>query len=102
VRRAGHVARATNFAPNVTESAYSDLILIACSIVLRAAAPKGWFVAGNRASAYESGVDALAAFNGHLSAFLKSNQPVVQGFGTLMQDFRADHHLGKRVRFSAF
>jgi len=24
------------------------------------------------------------------------------GFGTLMQDFRADHYQGKRVRFSAF
>ena len=28
--------------------------------------------------------------------------PGVEGFGTLMQDFRADHYLGKRVRFSAF
>jgi len=44
----------------------------------------------------------LAAFNGHPSAYLKAKNPVVQGFGTLMQNFRADHYLGKRVCFSAF
>ena len=44
----------------------------------------------------------MAAYNGHPSAYLKAKSPVVQGFGTLMQNFRADHYLGKRVRFSAF
>ena len=41
-------------------------------------------------------------FNGHPSAYLKAKVPGVEGFGTLMQDFRADHYAGKRVRFSAF
>jgi hypothetical protein len=44
----------------------------------------------------------LAAHDGRPSAYLKAQNPVVQGFGTLMQNFRADHYLGKRVRFSAF
>jgi hypothetical protein len=69
---------------------------------LKAAAPKGWFIAGNKPAEYESGIDALAAYNGHPSAYLRAKTPIVQGFGTLMQDFRADHYLGKRVRFSAF
>ena len=59
-------------------------------------------VAGSRPTEYESGLDSQAVYNGHPSAYLKSKQPVVEGFGTLMQDIRADHYLGKRVRLSAF
>ena len=71
-------------------------------MALQAAAPKGWFVAGSKPTEYESGIDTLATFNGHPSAYLKAKVPSVEGFGTLMQDFRADHYVGKRVRFSAF
>jgi hypothetical protein len=41
-------------------------------------------------------------YNGNPSAFVKSNQPSIDGFGTLMQQFKADQYLGKRVRFRAF
>lgn len=78
------------------------IVLAICSMALEAAAPRGWFIAGNKPSAYESGVDAQVTYNGHPCAYLKSKLPQVDGFGTLMQDFRADHYLGKRVRFSAF
>ena len=78
------------------------VLLAACSLALQAAAPKGWFVAGNKPTEYESGIDTVAAYNGHPSAYLKAKVSSVEGFGTLMQDFRADHYLGKRVRFSAF
>jgi hypothetical protein len=77
-------------------------LLAACSLALQAAAPKGWFVAGSKPTEYDSGIDTLATFNGHPSAYLKAKVPSVEGFGTLMQDFRADHYVGKRVRFSAF
>jgi len=77
-------------------------LLAACSVALQAAPPKGWFVAGSKSTEYESGIDTLATFNGHPSAYLKAKVPSVEGFGTLMQDFRADHYVGKRVRFSAF
>jgi len=76
--------------------------VMACSLVLQAEAPKGWFIAGSKPAEYESGVDAAASYNGHASAFLKAKKPSVEGFGTLMQDFHAGHYLGKRVRFSAF
>jgi hypothetical protein len=69
---------------------------------LQAAAPSGWFIAGNKPAEYESGRDAAAAYNGHPSAYLRAKASSVDGFGTLMQNFRADHYLGKRVRFSAF
>jgi hypothetical protein len=80
----------------------SLVILAACSIALHAAAPKGWFVAGSKPAEYESGIDQLATYNGHPSVYLRATKPIVEGFGTLMQDFRADHYLGKRVRFSAW
>ena len=76
-------------------------ILLASSLMLQATAPRGWYIAGSKPAEYESGVDAQAAYNGHPSAYLKAKQPVVNGFGTLMQDFRADKYAGKRVRFTA-
>jgi hypothetical protein len=86
----------------LTGALKSIVLLAICSIALQGAAPKGWFVGGSSPTKYESGIDELAAHDGHPSAYLKAQNPVVQGFGTLMQNFRADHYLGKRVRFSAF
>ena len=82
---------------------FSSLFLVgACSLVLQPAPPRGWYVAGDSPTAYESGIDTQATYNGHPSAYLKAKMPGVEGFGTLMQDFRAELYLGKRVRFSAF
>ena len=78
------------------------VIVIASTCVLTAAAPPGWHIAGSNRTDYESDVDPMAAYNGHPSAYLRSRRPFVEGFGTLMQSFRADHYLGKRVRLSAF
>jgi len=68
----------------------------------REGVPKGWFMAGTKPAEYESIVDTRTAYNGHPSASLKAKGPTTEGFGTLMQDFRADRYLGKRVRLSAF
>jgi hypothetical protein len=88
--------------PTLTMGLRIVVLLAACSLALQAAAPKGWFIAGSKPTEYESGIDTVAAYNGHPSAYLKAKVSSVEGFGTLMQDFRADHYLGKRVRFSAF
>jgi hypothetical protein len=69
--------------------------------VLESAAPAGWFMAGSKPALYESGVDATTVLNGLPSAYMKSIQPVPDGFGTLMQNFIAKDYVGKRVRFSA-
>jgi hypothetical protein len=76
-------------------------LLAVCTLALQAAAPTGWFIAGDNPKAYESGFDAQVVYAGHPSAYLKAKTSSVEGFGTLMQDFRADHYQGKRVRFSA-
>jgi hypothetical protein len=76
-------------------------VIAACSLAVHAAPPKGWFMAGNKPASYESGVDAQAVLNGLPSAYMKSIQPVPEGFGTLMQNFAAGQYAGQRVRFSA-
>ncbi len=78
------------------------VFLLTCTLAVQAAAPTGWFVAGTKPSEYEAGIDAQAAYNGHPSAYLKAKVADTGGFGTLMQSFRADKYLGKRVRFSGF
>ena len=60
-------------------------------------APHGWFLAGNKPASYNTGVETDA---GRPSAYLKSKEPAIEGFGTLMQMFAAQQYLGKRVRFS--
>lgn len=60
-------------------------------------APRGWILAGNKPASYNTGVETDA---GRASAYLKSKDPAIEGFGTLMQMFDAQQYLGKRVRFS--
>jgi hypothetical protein len=78
------------------------MMFLASLLTALAAAPEGWFMAGSKPASYDTGVDSEAMYNGHPSAFVKSKQPSIDGFGTLMQQFKADQYLGKRIRFSAF
>lgn len=71
------------------------------SLALMGSVPTGWYIAGSNPAEYEAGVDASAAYNNHSSAYLKSKNSAVDGFGTLMQDFSSDKYAGKRIRFSA-
>jgi hypothetical protein len=77
-------------------------IVLMCSLTAFATAPQGWYLAGSKPADYDAGVDAQALYGGHASAYLKGKKAEIDGFGTLMQDFRADRYVGKRVRFSAF
>jgi hypothetical protein len=76
--------------------------LTVCSLLMLAAVPQGWYLAGSKPASYEAGTDGQTEYNGHPSAYLKSKETVSDGFGTLMQDFGAEKYAGKRVRFSAF
>lgn len=76
-------------------------VMFALSLMLAAAAPQGWYVSGTKPAEYESGVDREMQYNAHPSAYLKSKTAVSDGFGTLMQNFRADQYAGKRLRFTA-
>jgi hypothetical protein len=77
-------------------------LLLTMTLSVQAAVPTGWILAGSKPKSYEVGTDSQAAYNGHPSAYLKAKEPVSDGFGTLMQEFRADKYAGKRLRFSAF
>jgi len=70
--------------PTLTTGLRILVLLAACSLPLQAAAPKGWFVAGSKPTEYESGIDTVATYNGHPSAYLKAKVSSVEGFGTLM------------------
>lgn len=77
------------------------LVIVAAScLVLHAAVPEGWLLAGSKPKSYESAVDMQTLHDGHVSAYLKSKEPVTEGFGTLMQSVDAKNYAGKRIRFS--
>ena len=63
--------------------------------------PLGWFAAGSDPSAYEMGCDDRITNTGKCSGYLKSIRPS-QGFGTLMQVFKADEYRSKRLRMTGF
>jgi len=76
--------------------------VVTFSLMLVAAVPQGRYLAGSKPADYESGIDAQAQYNSHPSAYLKSKKTSIDGFGTLMQDFRAEQYVGKRFRLTAF
>ena len=64
--------------------------------------PKGWFPAGSNPSGYEMGIDNSTFQNGHSSAYIKSESPKKNKFGTLMQIINAHNYLGKRLQLSGY
>ncbi len=78
------------------------VLLLTFSLVLSAAVPEGWYLAGSNPDDYEAGVDSQVIHNSHPSAYLKAKRRTAEGFGTLMQDVSAAKYAGKRVRFNAF
>jgi hypothetical protein len=64
-------------------------------------APAGWSLAGSNPTSYQTGVDRATIYEGRPSAYLQSNAPAVDGFGTMMQSIDAEAYAGKRVRLRA-
>jgi len=83
-------------------AAGAAVALVTCVLVADANVLRGWFTAGSKPGEFEAGVDAGHAHEGQVSAFLKSKQSSVDGFGTLMQSIRAEQYKGKRVRLGGF
>jgi hypothetical protein len=86
-------------------SLFPSLLKVAVLVTLSAAAlsaaiPRGWYISGSNPHDYQTGIDD-AQFNGHRVAYLRSVVPAPTGFGTLMQDFRANRYLNTRVRLRA-
>lgn len=76
------------------------VVCTACVVAVNAEVPRGWLLSGTKPAEYEVGVDSDQSYQKHASAFLKSRQASVEGFGTLMQQFAAEQYLGKRLRIS--
>ncbi len=64
---------------------------------------KGWQLSGSHPFNYQMGIDREVFHKGKASGFLKSVTVEEQGeFATMMQQFKADKYLGKRLKFSGF
>jgi transcriptional regulator with XRE-family HTH domain len=62
----------------------------------------GWFKAGNKPNSYNVGIDKSIFKSGGSSAFIKSVDNKIDGFGTLMQTCSAQDYLGKRIKMTAY
>ncbi|MFL5629054.1 MAG: AraC family transcriptional regulator [Ktedonobacteraceae bacterium] len=62
---------------------------------------KGWVLAGSTPSDYEYGVDNEVRYQGKPSGYVRSKAVEAEGFGTLMQTFKAEEYCNKRLRLSA-
>jgi hypothetical protein len=65
-------------------------------------APAGWAKNGSKPGAYAVGVDRNQTLGGMPSAYVKSIEPAVDGFGGMMQTNSAEEFAGKRVRLSGW
>ena len=75
------------------------MVVLGC-LSLSASIPRGWYLAGTKPGDYEVAVDNEAEYSHYASVVLRARKPAVDGFGTLMQQFRADDYRGKHVRLS--
>ncbi len=60
-----------------------------------------WSMAGSHPADYEPGVDTQETFQNENSGYLRARRPDAEGFGTMMQMFKADNYRSKRMSFSA-
>lgn len=65
---------------------------------------KHWLITGTAPDKYKTGIDRIVFHTGTASAFIQSEEEefAPDEYATIMQQFRAERFLGKRVRFSAF
>jgi len=64
---------------------------------------KGWFLSGSNPFNYEMGIDHKIVHQGEASGYLKSKTVLDSTeFATMMQTFKANQFVGKRIRLSCF
>ncbi|MGX9932912.1 helix-turn-helix transcriptional regulator [Virgibacillus salarius] len=64
---------------------------------------KGWFLSGSDPFNYEMGMDREVVHCGKSSGYLKAKTVIdSSNFATMMQQFKADKFIGKRMRLSCF
>ncbi|MGF9699542.1 helix-turn-helix transcriptional regulator [Paenibacillus sp. MABNR03] len=64
---------------------------------------KGWMLTGSHPQSYEMGIDPAEVHQGKASGYLKAVTPMESNeFATMMQQFKADKYVGKRMKLSGF
>ncbi len=64
--------------------------------------PEGWFRAGSKPNSYSMRVDKGAGKDKNDVLTIKSTDKLINGFGTIMQNFLLEKYLGKRVRMTGY
>src|SRR5262245_14127237 len=78
------------------------LLVIADAVYSQDVVPKGWLHRGNQPESYEMTVDKTVIHSGSGSARIRFIGPKTEGFGSLMQIFKANKFQRKRLRLSAW
>ncbi len=65
-------------------------------------APAGWHLNGSKTKSYVVGVDQTQTWAGQPSAYVRSLESGIDGFGGMMQTTSAENYAGKRVRLSGY
>jgi AraC-like DNA-binding protein len=69
----------------------------------QASSVKDWFLTGSHPQNYEMGVDRSIVHQGNASGYLKALTPEEpEQFATMMQQFKAQNYIGRRMRFTGF
>jgi len=87
----------------MTTKVFRNLFLIATILTLFSfdfEKAEGWFSAGSKANSYDMGIDKGAGPDGKNAASIKSKDRKIDGFGTLMQSFKPDKYIGKKIRMT--
>ncbi len=83
------------------KSLFTGLLLVMVTVALVSFdLPKGWIVAGDSPTKYDMGIDKGAGQGGKNAATIKSIDKKISGFGTLMQECKADKYLGKKIKMT--
>ncbi len=64
--------------------------------------PEKWFKAGSKPKSYHMGIDKGAGYHGNNAATIKSNEKKIDGFGTLMQQFKPGKFANNRVKMTGY
>jgi hypothetical protein len=87
----------------VCEVSLASFVAAAAAATAQAQVPEGWYVAGSHPGEYDMVVDQATKHGGAASATIRSKEDnPSNGFGTLMQTFKADEFRGKRLRLTGY
>jgi len=64
--------------------------------------PDGWFRAGSKPDSYYMGIDKGGGKEGNNVVTIRSVDKLINGFGTVMQNFLLEKYLGKRIRMTGY